>query len=140
MIIKKNPLMFLLSDAAPVAKDVGVVDGEVGSAPIVPVAGATLGALGPGTMVTLANTGGATAGVAAMEDKKAEASERAMEAAGGMAGAAVMTLPACAMATDASDKATEACSMADSCEPAVQDAGIEVTVTVTMSVIRSAWS
>ena len=136
MIIKKNSLMFLLSDTAPAEKEVDVADGDVGSVLMLSVAGATLGALGPGAMVALANTGGTTAGAAAMEDKKVEASERATEAAGGRTAAAVVTLPAWAIATDASDKANEACSINDSCGPAVQDAGIEVTVTVTVSVLR----
>ena len=92
-------------------------------------------------MVALAKTGGTTAGTAAIEDKKAEASDRATEAAGGRTAAAVVTLPVWAIATDASDKATEACSIADSCGLAVHDAGIEVTVTVTVmvSVLRLAW-
>lgn len=64
-----------------------------------------------------------------------------IEAAGGRTATAVMTLLVWAIATDASDKATEACSIADSCGLAVQEAGTEVTVivTVTVSVLRLAW-
>ena len=92
-------------------------------------------------MVALAKIRGTTAGAAAIEDKKADASDRGIEAAGGRTAAAVMTLLVWAIATDASDKATEACSIADSCGLAVQEAGIEVTVivTVTVSVLRLAW-
>ena len=132
-----NPLMFLLFEAAPSEKEVEV-GCEIGDVPTVvtlPVTGAMLGARGPGAIVALANIGAAAGGAAAIEDKKAEASDRATEAAAGRATAAVVTLTAWAIATDASDKADEACSIADCCGAAVQDAAVEVTVMVTVSVL-----
>ena len=47
MIIKKNPLMFLLSDTAPAEKEVDVADGDVGGVAMLPVAGAKPEELGP---------------------------------------------------------------------------------------------
>ena len=93
--------------------------------------GNTLDAVGPGAIVAFAYTGRGAMGEAASDDKKAEASDSAAEAAGGRVGATGVPPATPAIATDASDKATEAFSIA---EPAVQDAGTVVTVTVTVSV------
>ena len=104
--------------------------GLVATAGLLAVTGATLGADGPETVVAFANTGRGAIGDAAIEDKNAEASDNAAEAAGGRIGATGVTPTTWAIAADASDKATEACSIAD---PTVQDAGKVVTVTVTVS-------
>ena len=65
------------------------------------------------TTVTLAKSGKGGAGETAMEDKKAEASDNAAEAAGGRIGATAVPLTTWAIAAEASDKATEACWIAD---------------------------
>ena len=55
------------------------------------VTGGTLGADGPGTIEAFANTGRGAMGDAAREDKNADASDNAAEAAGGRAGATGVT-------------------------------------------------
>lgn len=119
------------SAAAPLEMEL-VADwiGLVATAGLLAVTGTTLGADGPGTIVALAKTGRGAIGDAAIEDKNADASDNAAEAAGGRTGATAVAPTTWAIATDASDKATEACSTAD---PTVQEAGKVVTVTVTVS-------
>ena len=66
-----------------------------------------------GTTVVLANSGRGATGETAIEDKKADASDNAAEAAGGMIGATAVPPMTWAIAAEASDKATEACWIAD---------------------------
>ena len=65
------------------------------------------------TTVVLANKGEGGAGETAIDDKKAEASGNAVEAAGGRVGAKAVPPTTWAIAAEASDKATEACWIAD---------------------------
>ena len=138
-IMRKNPPEFLPSAAAPLEMEL-VADGGTGdiawlvaTAALLAVAGTTPGADGPGTTVALANNGRGATGKTVIEDKKAEAADSAAEAAGGRIGATAVPPTTWAIAADASDKATEACWIADSWGATLQDAGKEVTVTVTVS-------
>ena len=114
--MRKNPLEFLPSAAAPLEMEL-VADGEIGDifwmglvATTGLLAVATAGLLAvAGTTVALANTGRGAIGEIAIEDKKAEASDNAADAAGGRLGATVVPPTTWAIAADASDKATEAC-------------------------------
>ena len=47
MIIKKDTLMFLLSDTAPAEKEVDIADGDIGGVAMLPVASAKPEELGP---------------------------------------------------------------------------------------------
>ncbi len=119
-IMRKKPLEILPSAAAPLEMEL-VADGETGdtawmrlvaTAGLLAVAGTALGADGPGTTVALANSGRGAIGKAVIEDKKAEASDNAAEAAGGRIGATAVPPMTWAIAADASDNATEACWIA----------------------------
>ena len=107
---RSSPSLLTPSAAAPLEIEL-VTDwiGLVATAGLLAVTGATLGADGLETIVAFANTGRGAIGDAAIEDKKAEASDNAAEAAGGRTGATAVTPTAWAIAADASDKATEAC-------------------------------
>lgn len=111
-IIRKTPLKSFPSAAAPLEMEL-VADGGIGDMFWVRL-DATAGLLAVGgTTVALANTGRGVIGKTATEDKKAEASDNAAEAAGGRIGATVVPPTTWAIAADASDKATEACWIAD---------------------------
>ena len=111
-IIRKNPLKFFPSAAAPLEMEL-VADGEIGDMFLMRLV-ATAGLLAvAGITVALANTGRGVIGTTATEDKKAEAADNAAEAAGGRIGATVVAPTTWAIAADASDKATEACWIAD---------------------------
>lgn len=109
----KNPLGFLPSAATPLEMEL-VAGGGKGIGDIFMTLVAVTGLLAvAGTTVALENSGKGGAGEAATEDKKAEASDNATEAAGGRIGATVVPPTAWAIAAEASDRATEACSIAD---------------------------
>ena len=111
-IIRNTPLKSFPSAAAPLEMEL-VADGEIGDMIWVRL-DATAGLLAVGgTAVALANTGRGVIGETAIEDKKAEASDNAAEAPGGRIGATVVPPTTWAIAADASDKATEACWIAD---------------------------
>ena len=114
--MRKNPLGFLASAATPLEMEL-VADGGIGDKFMVLVATAGLLAVAAlavaGTIVALVNSGKGGIGEAAIEDKKAEASDNATEAAGGRGDATAVPATTWAIAAEASDKATEACWIAD---------------------------
>ena len=85
--MRKNPLGFLASAARPLEMEL-VAGGGKGIGDIFITLVAVTGLLAvAGTTVVLENSGKGGAGEAAVEDKKAEASDNAAEAAGGRTGA-----------------------------------------------------
>ena len=107
---------FLASAATPLEMEL-VADGGIGDNSMVLVATAGLLAVAAlavaGTIVALVKSGKGGIGEAAIEDKKAEASDNATEAAGGRGDVTAVPATTWAMAAEASDKATEACWIAD---------------------------